>query len=154
MLSQFFRDHNPHPTGQISPLPQYVQLRAVVSYNFPSNETSVALGTSNYFALTDVATAAFLTQLYNLPLGLSVRYGSNQSVVEFYGEFYSNSDLIQFMALSGLPNATIPKSNVLGDGGNNEIDPGGEGQLDVEYIMVRMSLLCYATHMSFFACNL
>ena len=93
-------------------------------------------GTTVYFALTDVATPAFLADLYSVPLGLNVRFGSNQSVVEFYGEFYSNSDLSAFMALAGLPNATIPEGNVFGDLANNYSDPGGEAQLDVEYIMV------------------
>ena len=51
-------------------------------------------------------------------------------------QFYSNSDLMKFMALSGLPNATIPVQNVFGDLPNNQTEPGGEAQLDVEYIMV------------------
>lgn len=38
------------------------------------------------------------------------------------------------MFLSGLPSATIPVENVL-YGTNNEDKPGGEAQLDVEYLM-------------------
>jgi hypothetical protein len=38
------------------------------------------------FALTDVATASFLSNLYNIPPGLAVKHGSNQSVAEFYDE--------------------------------------------------------------------
>ena len=45
-----------------------------------------------------------------------------------------------FLQLSGLPNATIPESNVYGDLANDQNDPGGEAQLDVEYIMVMPSL--------------
>lgn len=41
------------------------------------------------------------------------------------------------MTLSGLPNASIPVGNVYGDLENDQTDPGGEAQLDVEYIMVR-----------------
>ena len=51
-------------------------------------------------------------------------------------QFYSNSDLATFLQLSGLPNASIPISNVYGDLENDETRPGGEAQLDVEYIMV------------------
>ncbi len=51
-------------------------------------------------------------------------------------QFYSNSDLMKFLSLSGLPNATIPVENVYGDLVNDQTDPGGEAQLDVEYIMV------------------
>jgi tripeptidyl-peptidase-1 len=56
-------------------------------------------------------------------------------VAEFYGEFYSNSDLVEFLTLSGLPNASIPVENVYGDLDNDQASPGGEAQLDVEYIM-------------------
>lgn len=51
-------------------------------------------------------------------------------------QFYSNSDLATFLQLSGLPTASIPLENVYGDLDNDESDPGGEAQLDVEYIMV------------------
>lgn len=43
---------------------------------------------------------------------------------------------MKFLSLSGLPNATIPAENVYGDLANDQTDPGGEAQLDVEYIMV------------------
>ena len=43
---------------------------------------------------------------------------------------------MQFLSLSGLPNATIPEANVYGDLANDQSNPGGEAQLDVEYIMV------------------
>jgi hypothetical protein len=39
--------------------------------------------------------------------------------------------------LSGLPTASIPQENVFGDLDNDQNDPGGEAQLDVEYIMVQ-----------------
>jgi hypothetical protein len=51
--------------------------------------TPTVVGTSNLFALTDVATATFLSDLYNIPRGLAVKHGSNQSVVEFYHEVCS-----------------------------------------------------------------
>lgn len=118
-----------------SPLPKYAQLRVNITLSYPSSSAGSTTLSSRLFALTDVATASFLSTLYNIPKGLRVNHGSNQSVAEFYGEFYSNNDLSSFLQLSGLPNASIPNSNVFGDLMNNQSNPGGEAQLDVEYIM-------------------
>jgi len=74
------------PVPQIANLPKYTQLRFNVTATYPGSATVQALGQSNLFALTDVATAGFLSTLYNIPKGISVQHGSNQSVVEFYGE--------------------------------------------------------------------
>ena len=52
-------------------------------------------------------------------------------------QFYSSEDLNSFMSLSGLPSASIPPEHVFGDLPNDPSHPGGEAQLDVEYIMVR-----------------
>lgn len=71
---------------QIANLPKYTQLRFNVTATYSGSATVQALGQSNLFALTDVATAGFLSTLYNIPKGISVQHGSNQSVVEFYGE--------------------------------------------------------------------
>jgi hypothetical protein len=57
-----------------------------ITASYPGSAQTQALGASNLFALTDVATAHFLSNLYSIPQGLSVSHGSNQSVVEFYGE--------------------------------------------------------------------
>lgn len=121
--------------AKLSPLPKYTQLKVNITATFTGSTTTISQGVSNRFALTDVATASFLSDLYSIPKGIQVNYGSNQSVAEFYGEFYSNSDLEKFMYLSGLPNTTIPASNVYGTLPNDQSDPGGEAQLDVEYIM-------------------
>ena len=43
--------------------------------------------------------------------------------------------MTSFFALSGLLNASIPVENVYGNLPNNQNQPGGEAQLDVEYIM-------------------
>jgi subtilase family serine protease len=72
-----------------------------------------------------------------LPASYSISYIANTSL---YHQFYSNSDLMKFLSLSGLPNATIPVENVYGDLANDQNEPGGEAQLDVEYIMVRGAL--------------
>jgi len=79
--------------AKLSSLPKYVQLRVVVHavYSAAGNSSSSVrleqfLGASLLFALTDVATPAFLSSLYGIPPGLSVQHGSNQSVAEFYGE--------------------------------------------------------------------
>jgi hypothetical protein len=120
--------------AKISPVPKYVHLDFEVLYEFPGSSNKMSLGTSNQLALTDIATVHLLSDLYKIPSGIKVRHGSNQSVAEFYGEFYSNSDLLKFLKLSGLPATTIPNSNVKGDLPNRQKQPGGEAQLDVEYI--------------------
>jgi hypothetical protein len=113
--------------SKISGLPKYSQLKVTVATIFDSlSATSTPDVSSNLFALTDVATAAFLSDLYSIPSGISVKHGSNQSVAEFYGQFYSNSDLASFLDLSGLPRASIPESNVFGTLPNNSTNPGGE----------------------------
>lgn len=120
--------------AKISPLPMYTMMQANVTSTLPSGEVT-ALGVTSSFTLTDVATVSFLSNLYNIPPGLKVaNTAATQGVAEFYGEFYSNSDLAEFLSLSGLPNAEIPVANVL-YGYNNQSDPGGEAQLDVEYLM-------------------
>ena len=116
----------------LSPLPQYSRLIATITTT-PGN---VVQGISTPFFLTDTATAAFLSKLYNIPSGLTVRYGSNQSVAEFYGQFYSNKDLYKFFELSGLPNATIPTKNIFGDLPNNEQQPGGMNILNDELYFI------------------
>ena len=117
-----------------APLPKYTQLVSTVRYTFPNNDTSRSLGDSVLFALTDVATVSFLAELYNLPAGTLAHSGSNQSVAEFYGEYYSNSDLAAFLQLSGLPISSIPEENIYGSA-NDQNEPGGEAQLDVEYLI-------------------
>ena len=44
-----------------------------------------------------------------------------------------------------MANATIPESFVYGDLKNNQSHPGGEAQLDVEYIMVTIQHIKYST---------
>jgi tripeptidyl-peptidase-1 len=120
----------------LTSLPKYQQLKVNITATYPAGgSVEYSQGISSRFALTDVATTNFLADLYNIPHNIRVNYGSNQSVAEFYGEFYSNTDLENFLGLSGLPNATIPTANVYGDLPNNYQKPGGEAQLDVEYIM-------------------
>lgn len=139
---------------RIRPLPKYRQMRA--HFMIMEEDAMMAMkkqkkalihqvqeasclfcASSALFALTDVATPQFLSTLYHIPTGLKVpaNVSSTQAVAEFYGEFYSNSDLTSFLQLSGLPLATLSSSNVYGDLPNNETNPGGEAQLDIEYIM-------------------
>lgn len=122
-------------TAKVSPLPMYTQLRFNVTSKLPADSTFTQLGVSDLYALTDVATVGFLSELYKIPAGQAVHTANaTQGVAEFYGEYYSNADLAAFLALSGLPNASIPTANVL-YGTNDEASPGGEAQLDVEYLM-------------------
>jgi len=124
---------------KLSPLPKYTQLRATIesTINVGVDNTTVTsfVGLSTLFALTDVATPAFLKSLYGIPQALTVRHGSNQSMAEFYGEFYSNADLASFLSLVGYPFAELPVENVYGNNPNIQSEPGGEAQLDVEVIM-------------------
>ena len=62
---------------------------------------------------------------------------SNQPYLPPLSQFYSSDDLNRFMSLVGLPPASIPAEHVFGDLPNDSSHPGGEAQLDVEYIMVR-----------------
>lgn len=123
-------------TAKIAPLPMYTQLRFNVTSTLPTTPpVTTVIGTSSLTYLTDVATVSLLSSLYNIPAGQSVHsMNATQGVAEFYGEYYSNRDLAAFLALSGLRNASIPPANVL-YGTNDEEDPGGEAQLDVEYLM-------------------
>ena len=124
---------------KLGPLPKYTQLRANIfaESEDPVTHTreTVLLAKSSLFALSDVATLDFLSKLYNIPESLAVRHGSTQAIAEFYGEFYSNNDLMNFLQLSGKAMDTLPESFVVGDNPNNELNPGGEAQLDLEYIM-------------------
>jgi hypothetical protein len=120
--------------AKVAPLPKYTQLKANITSTLPS-AAPTALGTSGLFVLTDVATVSFLSDLYNMPQGMKVTNPkATQGLAEFYGQFFSNSDLTQFLHYSGLPNAEIPEENIL-YGYNNQSEPGGEAQLDVEYLM-------------------
>mmetsp|Transcript_10314 Transcript_10314/g.15543 ORF Transcript_10314/g.15543 Transcript_10314/m.15543 type:complete len:581 (+) Transcript_10314:379-2121(+) len=70
--------------------------------------------------------------LYGVPRGSRGVVSSNsQSVAEFDGQYYSPSDLNQFLTLNGLPNITL---TLAGDGGNDPSQPGGESTLDVDWI--------------------
>lgn len=75
---------------KLSSLPKYVQLRVTAHALYSTEERSTTqreqfLGSSQLFVLADVATPAFISALYGIPPGLSVKHGSNQSVVELIG---------------------------------------------------------------------
>jgi hypothetical protein len=70
-------------------LPKYTQLRVNITASYPDSAQVQALGASSLFALTDVATAHLLSNLYSIPPGISAQHGSNQSCIEFYGEVRS-----------------------------------------------------------------
>jgi tripeptidyl-peptidase-1 len=118
--------------ARVGGIEQYRNLRVNVTGTF-SDGSSSFYGSSLAFALTDVATASFLYDLYSIPYGIKVQHGSDVAVAEFYGEYYSNADLTTFMQLSGLQNQQISDDNVFGT--NDQNSPGGEAQLDVEYLL-------------------
>lgn len=73
---------------KVSPLPMYTQLKFNITYQYGQEGDIFVYGASDLVALTDVMTASILNDLYAVPPGLKVRYGSNQSVVEFYEEVF------------------------------------------------------------------
>lgn len=80
---------------KLSSLPNYVQLRVAVHALYSTEDSSTTrreqfLGSSQLFVLADIATPAFLSKLYGIPPGLSVKHGSNQSVVELFGQVNCN----------------------------------------------------------------
>lgn len=86
----------------------------------------------NSTALYDV-TPAFLKKLYAMPAdirGGNVK-GNSQAVIEFLGQYYSDSDLQTYLRDNKLP----PQQISLVNGTNDLNNPGGEAQLDVEVIM-------------------
>ena len=121
--------------AKLAPLPMYVQLLANMTSVFPDGSEN-HMGVTSLFVNTDVATVSFLSTLYNVPAGQKVKNNaSTQAVAEFYGEYYSNVDLAEFLRYSGLAKAEINASTNILYGTNNESTPGGEAQLDVEYLM-------------------
>lgn len=121
--------------AKVSPLPKYTQLKLQMFASKVQNST-VNIGNSSYFALTDVATPDMLSALYSIPKGLSVKHGSTQACAEFYGnQYFSNSDLASYLALSGLPANPILPENCYGSlPYNASVPAGGEAQLDVELL--------------------
>ena len=74
---------------QVAPLPMYTQLRANVTSVLPgaSEATSIIVGVSDLFVLTDVATVSFLSALYKIPAGQTVHnMNATQALPEFYEE--------------------------------------------------------------------
>ena len=121
--------------AKVSPLPMYTQLQFKIT-EFPVLNRTLNVGNSTFVALTDVATPDMLSLLYNIPKGLTVRHGSTQGCAEFYGnQYFSNSDLAEYLALSGLPNNPISPSDCFGSLPYNASKfAGGEAQLDVELL--------------------
>ena len=66
------------------------------------SQVTTVVGNSTMFALTDIATASMMNDLYNIPAGLKVRHGSNQAVVEFYGEVFQHSSMSDVEMLCSL----------------------------------------------------
>ena len=115
----------------ISQLPLYDQLKATITSSY--NGTSLDVGSTDIFVCAEAMTNEGLHKLYDIPAGLTVRHGSNNALVEFDSQFFSNEDLSMFLALSGLKDASVPNGNVFGREDNQD-DPGGEASLDVQMI--------------------
>mgnify|MGYP006136041385 CR=1 FL=1 len=97
---------------------------------------AVEVGESAAFQLQDSVTPQVLRSQYGWPETDTVPHsGATQAVAEFYGEFYSNDDLKQFLKKVDEPRLTLPVQNVRGNLPNNQANPGGEASLDIQYLM-------------------
>lgn len=77
-----------------------------------------------------------LQQLYNIPVGtFATNPGATQSVPEFEEQYYSPSDLSEFLTGLGLPSTPV---SVFGY--NDPSQPGGEADLDIQWIMAMAPL--------------
>lgn len=81
---------------------------------------------------TPPITPRAVTSLYGIPPSARVTNATTtQAVVEFEEQYYSKEDLKMYMSEMGLP-APGPVTVV---GPNNDTDPGGEANLDIQWIM-------------------
>jgi tripeptidyl-peptidase I len=78
-----------------------------------------------------IVTPAVLRQHYNITLAQGTMPNNSQAVHEFEQQYYSASDLAMFFARNNLPNASV----AVQIGYNNVSHPGGEAELDLQYIM-------------------
>jgi len=78
-----------------------------------------------------IVTPAVLRKHYNITVTSGIMANNSQGVHEFEEQWYSESDLSLFLQRNALPNATV----AVQVGFNNVSRPGGEAELDLQYIM-------------------
>merc|ERR1711991_596153 len=103
-----------------------------VATNFADNSTSSATHFKTKMVTSPFVTPALLRDFYSLSrddVGSNMSL-STQSVAEFISQYYSPSDLQEYLSLAGLPNVDAELV-----GPNNASFPGDEATLDVEVIL-------------------
>eukprot|EP01113_Clastostelium_recurvatum_P024683 TRINITY_DN2946_c0_g1_i1.p1 TRINITY_DN2946_c0_g1~~TRINITY_DN2946_c0_g1_i1.p1 ORF type:complete len:771 (+),score=171.84 TRINITY_DN2946_c0_g1_i1:2082-4394(+) len=113
-------------------VPNYIPLNVTVQEIFADSYMS-SVAYFDYAAVSaPINIPQTLRSLYGVPQNSIVTNQSfSQSVVEFEQQYYSPSDLALFLQEMGLnTNVTVP---VVGP--NDETNPGGEANLDIQYIM-------------------
>ena len=121
----------------LAPLPRHRKLIVHVEQHIASAEGTGQnwVHKSAPFFQMELTTPTLLRELYSVPRGSKVRHRSSNAVAEFLGEYYSDADLSTFFANIGEPRKIIPEERVIGSAPNNQTHPGGEGQLDVAYML-------------------
>lgn len=112
-----------------------VPLFEVYNYSLNTVYKSGAAGPKAFAPFSSVATAPVTPQLiaeqYSIPPSYRATNGS-QAVVEFEQQYYSPSDLDRFFELFGFAGPETPIHVV---GPNNASNPGGEANLDIQYLL-------------------
>ncbi len=70
-----------------------------------------------------------IKQAYSVPAGYKVTTKADQAIVGFFGQFFNQPALTDFLAWNGLADNTI---EIIGN--VDQTSPGGEASLDVQYI--------------------
>eukprot|EP00741_Cyanophora_paradoxa_P005383 tig00000881_g5221.t1 len=78
-----------------------------------------------------IVTPQVLVDFYNINPNTATSSKGSQSVFESLGQYYSPADLKAFFTKFGIPQMKVAK--VIGP--NKEYNPGGEANLDIQYIM-------------------
>lgn len=120
-------------TGE--PVANYVPFYAKVSVTYGGSggpATSEATASAHPFVASPPVIVESLRQAYGIPDGTVVTDPRSTScVVEFEEQYYSPEDLRLFLADNGL--STDPNVTVIGS--NNATDPGGEANLDIQWML-------------------
>jgi tripeptidyl-peptidase I len=79
---------------------------------------------------TDVILPALISQLYSID-DLTLAAPVSQGVIEWVQQFYTESDLKEFLTLNNLPYTPLQPNHIVG---GNENTPGDESQMDIEWV--------------------
>mmetsp|Transcript_18166 Transcript_18166/g.29846 ORF Transcript_18166/g.29846 Transcript_18166/m.29846 type:complete len:597 (+) Transcript_18166:186-1976(+) len=88
-------------------------------------------GNEGQTPLEKVVTPKVLTDFYKISPNVGTNKKNAQSVFESLGQYFSSSDLHSFFTKFSVPDQKVAKTV----GPNKEYNPGGEANLDIQYIM-------------------